>query len=75
MFKPKRIVRESPATLETRQEALDSIADQGGVWTDPSELAQEVQDELPQLGLYDVLPDAHEQTLQPDDPRGARRDW
>lgn len=64
LFKPKRIVQESHATLESRQEALDAIVEQGGEWTDPADLDPAVQDELRQLGLYDVLTDAHEQALQ-----------
>lgn len=61
LFKPKRIVRETSAMTESRREALQVIAADGGEWTDPAELAAEVQEELRLLGLYDVLADAHEE--------------
>ncbi len=59
LFKPKRVVTQSEATTDTRREALDAIAADGGEWTDPAELSAEVQDELRQLGLYDTLAQAH----------------
>ncbi|KQY56682.1 MULTISPECIES: hypothetical protein [unclassified Nocardioides] len=59
LFKPKRVVTEVEATLEGRRAALDAIAAEGGEWTDPAELAREVQEELRSLGLYDVLVEAH----------------
>ena len=60
-FKPKRIVRENSAITESRREALEVIAADGGEWTDPAELSAEVQEELRLLGLYDVLAEAHEE--------------
>lgn len=74
LFPPKRVVRESSATLESRQEALDSIAAQGGEWTDPAGLAPQVQQELRQLGLYEVLVEAHEQSRARSAEDGAARD-
>lgn len=62
LFKPKRIVSQTEATTDTRREALEAIAADGGEWTDPAELPDEVQEELRQLGLYDVLVDAHEES-------------
>lgn len=59
LFKPKRVVRETAATNEGRREALAWIVAEGGEWTDPAELAPQVQEELRQLGLYDVLVAAH----------------
>ncbi|NYI77375.1 hypothetical protein [Nocardioides panzhihuensis] len=59
LFKPKRIVTQTAATAESRREALDAIAADGGEWTDPADLSVEVRDELRQLGLYDVLKQAH----------------
>jgi hypothetical protein len=69
LFKPKRLVRETAATTETRREALESIVAEGGEWTDPADLDPEVQNELRQLGLYDVLAQAHART----DPRASDR--
>jgi hypothetical protein len=69
LFKPKRVVTQTEATTETRREALDAIAADGGEWTDPAELSSEVQDELRQLGLYDVLLQAHEQSTRDNDDR------
>ncbi|GAB3697655.1 hypothetical protein [Saccharopolyspora tripterygii] len=60
LFKPKRIVRENSTITESRREALEVIAADGGEWTDPAELSAEVQEELRLLGLYDVLAEAHE---------------
>lgn len=71
LFPPKRVVRESSATLESRQEALDSIAVQGGEWTDPAELDPQVRKELHQLGLYEVLVEAHEQARDRPAQEGA----
>lgn len=65
LFKPKRVVTQTEATTDTRREALEAIAADGGEWTDPAELPSEVQDELRQLGLYDVLAQAHIEA-QPD---------
>lgn len=62
LFKPKRIVRENSTITESRREALAVIAAEGGEWTDPAELSTEVRQELHQLGLYDVLAEAHEET-------------
>ena len=62
LFKPKRIVSQTEATTDTRREALEAIAADGGEWTDPAELPDEVLEELRQLGLYDVLVDAHEES-------------
>ena len=59
LFKPKRVVTQSAATTDSRREALDTIAADGGEWTDPATLPGEVQEELRQLGLYDVLAQAH----------------
>ena len=59
LFKPKRVVTQTEATTESRRDALAAIAADGGVWTDPTDLAPEVQEELRQLGLYDVLVQAH----------------
>ena len=59
LFKPKRIVTQTEATADSRREALDAIVADGGEWTDPSGLSDEVQDELRQLGLYEVLTQAH----------------
>lgn len=59
LFKPKRIVTQTEATADSRREALDAIVADGGEWTDPSGLSDEVQDELRQLGLYEVLKQAH----------------
>ncbi|TQL68568.1 hypothetical protein FB381_2459 [Nocardioides albertanoniae] len=59
LFKPKRIVTQSAATAESRREALAAIAADGGEWTDPADLSVEARDELRQLGLYDVLVQAH----------------
>lgn len=59
LFKPKRVVTQTAATAESRREALDAIVADGGEWTDPADLSVEVRDELRQLGLYDVLKQAH----------------
>lgn len=59
LFKPKRVVTQTAATAESRREALDAIAAGGAEWTDPADLSVEVRDELRQLGLYDVLKQAH----------------
>lgn len=71
LFKPKRIVIQTEATADSRREALDAIVADGGEWTDPAELSAEVQDELRQLGLYDVLTQAH---LDSESDAGGRQE-
>lgn len=71
LFRPKRIVTQSEATADSRREALDAIVADGGEWTDPSGLSDEVQDELRQLGLYGVLTQAHIEA-EADDSQGVR---
>jgi hypothetical protein len=63
LFKPKRVVRQTDATTDSRREALERIAADGGEWTDPAELPAEVQDELRRLELYDVLAQAHAEAV------------
>ncbi|MCD6640665.1 MAG: hypothetical protein LT071_12220 [Nocardioides sp.] len=63
LFKPKRIVTQEESTTGSRREALEAIAADGGEWTDPAVLPREVQDELRQLGLYDVVADAHREGI------------
>ena len=59
LFRPKRVVTQEQASTAARREALDAIAEDGGEWTDPADLPGEVQDELRQLGLYDVVAAEH----------------
>lgn len=63
LFKPKRIVRETSGIHSARREALARIAAEGGEWTDPAELDSKIRAELHQLGLYDVLVEAHRERI------------
>lgn len=65
LVRPKRVVRIAEASEAGRRAALDEIAAEGGEWSDPDTLPEEVRAELKGLGLYDLLVAEHARRTTP----------